>query len=250
MIEFKNVTVRYGSRTVLENVSFSAEDGNVLVVLGRNGAGKSSLFRCAAGIEKYTGEILINGISSRSLSNRQRALQLAYMPQNLPETEMTVYELVLCGRAPHAGTILGVGREDERMVQNLLKKTELWEYGSRPVHTLSGGERRRAYLAMAAAQNTQVILLDEPTANLDTDYRQMVYGFISEAKDAGKTVVVVMHHIAEACKLADRICVLNEKKVLFCGNTAEFEQQNIRSRLSFLREEQAPTKKYCYFENN
>jgi len=224
MIEFSDVKIRYGRREVVRGASFRAENGAVTVLLGKNGSGKSSLLRAAAGTQRYTGDILLDGVSLADLPRRERAKRLGYMPQTPPETELTVEELLLCGLAPHRGVLEAAGNADRAAAKEILDRTGLTVFGDCPVAALSGGERQRAYFAMLLAQNAPNLILDEPTANLDTEYRQMVYDFLRDARQAGKAVLVVMHHIGESRAVADRICVLRDGEIRFDGPVSDFTE--------------------------
>ena len=198
MIKFSDVTIKYGRKTVCESVSFIAENGKTTVLLGRNGSGKSSLLKAAVGIIKYSGSIEKDGAA-------------AYMPQVLPLTEMTVEELVLCAQVPKLAFGARPSADDIHKTEDIIAKTGLWELRNAPVAQLSGGERQRAYFAMILAQDATTVLLDEPTANLDTENRQMVYDYIEKFKTEGRAVLLVMHHKTEASRLADKVVDLNAK---------------------------------------
>ena len=210
MIEFRDVKISYARREVVRGASFSAENGAVTVLLGRNGSGKSSLLRAAAGAQRYGGEILLDGTPLTALSRRERALRLGYMPQTPPAPELSVTELLLCGRAPHRAALSAATEADRAAVSGILERTGLVPFADAPVSSLSGGERQRACFAMLLAQDAPNLILDEPTANLDTEYRQMVYSFLADARAAGKAVLVVMHHTGESRAIADRIFVLRD----------------------------------------
>lgn len=210
MIEFCDVTITYGRKTVVSGASFAAKNGAVTVLQGRNGSGKSSLLRAAVGAQSYGGSILLDGTELRSLPRRERALRLGYMPQGLPAPDLTVRELLLCGRAPHRGLLSAATAGDRDGTEQLLDRTGLRPFADAPVSTLSGGERQRAYFALLLAQDAPNLILDEPTANLDTEYRQLVFDFLDEARRAGKAVLVVMHHLSESQAMADRIYVLRD----------------------------------------
>lgn len=193
MISFKNVSIEYkNNRKVCNDISFTAENGKTTVLLGKNGCGKSSLLKASLGLVKYSGEIIHDE-------------PLGYMPQVLPIVDITVKELILCGRARQMKYSSVPKTADIKAVNDIMAKTGLLELAKTQVRSLSGGERQRAYFAMILAQNAETILLDEPTANLDTENRQMVYEYIDMFKKNGKSVLVVLHHKAESERIADEI---------------------------------------------
>ena len=222
MIRIEDLTIQYGKKKVVENVSLTANDGEVTVVLGKNGSGKSTIMRAIAGAHPYKGSICVNGVELKSLPGKTRATLISYMPQTLPCSELSVRELVLCGRTPYLSPFSFPRASDIELADGIIAQTGLSDIADSKLSSISGGERQRAFFAMLIAQDANVIILDEPTANLDTDFRQKVYAFIADARKNGRTVIVVMHHISEACRLADRICVLDKGRICFEGSSKEF----------------------------
>ncbi len=231
MIRIQNVTIQYGKKKVVDNVSMTANDGEVTVVLGKNGSGKSTIMRAIAGAHPYKGAICINGAELTSMSRKARASAVSYMPQTLPHSELSVRELVMCGRTPYLNPFSFPQNKDIELTNSILSQTGLLSIADSKLSSISGGERQRAFFAMLIAQDTNVIILDEPTANLDSDFRQKVYSFIDDARKKNRAVILVMHHISEACRLADKICVLDKGHICFEGSPKEFCASEIPPRV-------------------
>ena len=172
-IALDGVTVRLGGRPVVDDVSATVEAGEWVALIGPNGAGKTSLLRAIAGLLPCEGRVVLDGRPAASLERRERARQLAVVPQE-PETPpwLTVAEYVLLGRTPHLGPLAREGAADREAAWRALERLDLEPLVDRPLGTLSGGERQRAVVARALAQEAPVVLLDEPTAALDIGHQQ------------------------------------------------------------------------------
>ena len=227
-LEFRNVTLSYGGKPALEQVSFTAEAG-ITVLLGRNGAGKTSLLRCLTGEKRsYAGSILLDGTEVRALRPGERARRIAYLPQELPQPRVTVEELVCFGRSPYLSLTGSLTEADKRAVEIALSLTGMAEFSGRPVDSLSGGERQKAYLAMVLAQETPLVVLDEPTAQLDAAARLELCGLLKLLHaQTGRSFLAVMHELPEALCLADRVAVLHERALAFFGTPEEALAQGI-----------------------
>ena len=164
MIELRDLTVRFDGHEAVRHASFAAEAGDWVVLIGPNGAGKTSVLRAMCGLLPFEGEILVDGRDVRSLSRRELARIVAFVPQT-PETphELTVAEYVLLGRTPHIGYFAAEGSADRRAAASALDRLELSPFAERPLGSLSGGELQRVVLARALAQEAPILLLDEPT---------------------------------------------------------------------------------------
>lgn len=227
MLKIENINVGYKNRKVLKDVSFMAESGEITVVLGKNGSGKTTLVRTISSSCHYTGRIFVDGQDLKTMKLRERARKISVMPQTLPLPHVTVRELVAFGRTPYLGYGGRLGEKDKELVQKAMEETGTISLAEELVCSLSGGERQRAYFAMLTAQGADTILLDEPTANLDTEYRQMVYSYAQNMRSSGKTIIIVMHHITEAVRLADKICVLDKGRICFEGCPKDFSTSSL-----------------------
>ena len=198
--------------------------GGITVILGRNGAGKTTLLRCLTGqIRDYSGSILLDGTDVRTLSPREKAKRLAYLPQELPLPRVTVEELAAFGRSPYLPLSGKLSDADARGVETALTLTGMGPFSHRLVDSLSGGERQKAFLAMVLAQETPLVVLDEPTAQLDAAARLELCKLLRTlCSETGRHFLVVMHELPEALQLADRLVVLQDGSPVFTGTPAAF----------------------------
>ncbi len=228
MLEFKNLSVQYrGAEPILANVSFALTAG-ITVLLGRNGAGKSSLLHTALGEVPYTGEILLNGKSIAEIPTRERAKLLALLPQRLPTPALTCAEVVALGFSPFCTRL---SEKEWQTVQEILEKLQISHLADRPASTLSGGERQRVFLGLMLAQNAPVLLLDEPATYLDAAHHALLTEILREEREKGKHILLVMHDLTRALALADRVLVLDECKLAFDGTPDECIAARIPERI-------------------
>ena len=231
MISCNNLTVKYGKHTVLDKISLNAENGEITVLLGKNGSGKTTLIRTLAGVQsKFDGEIFIDSKSIRQTDRKRLSRAVGILPQNLQKPAITVTDLVSMGRYPYTDAFSKLSAEDISAVERSIKTTGIEHLQDKLVCHLSGGERQLAYISTVIAQNTNNILLDEPTASLDISYRKQFFEILNRLKNENKCVVLSMHSLAEAVKTADKIVFLDNKKIVFCGNTKQFISQRIRDK--------------------
>lgn len=222
MLKFENVSAGYGCSAVIENVTLSAQAGEVLVLLGPNGCGKSTLLKAVVGLAQVTaGKIQVDGTDISALEPAALAKQIAYLPQgrNVPQT--TVERLVLCGRFPYLSYPRRYRGEDYAAARSAMERLGILELAREPLSRLSGGLRQKAYIAMALAQNSPAVLLDEPSASLDVAHQLDFARLCRELAEDGKEVVVVLHDIPMALRLADRVAVFGREGLLAWGTPEE-----------------------------
>jgi iron complex transport system ATP-binding protein len=214
LLTLSDVAVALGGRAVLAGVSLSVGQGELVIIVGPNGAGKSTLMRAAAGLVAASGSVLLSGRPLSSLALAERARRLSYLPQGHPFFwPLAVADVVALGRlAQGAGGDLSVA--DEAAVERAMALTGITGLASRPVTTLSGGERARVALARVLATEAPLILADEPTASLDPRYQLDVMGILRGHASAGGAVLAVLHDLALAARSADRVIVLHEGRVV------------------------------------
>ncbi|MGI6497387.1 MAG: ABC transporter ATP-binding protein [Oscillospiraceae bacterium] len=222
MLECYDVSVSYNKKRVLGSVSFRAEPGQITVLLGKNGCGKTTLFRALSGNLRYSGSIVADGCQISGLPAHKRARLVSVMPQVLRSPDITVCDLVAFGRQPYTGISGVLSAKDRKIVQDAIEKTGLSALAHTKISRISGGERQKAFFAMLLAQDTPNLLLDEPGAHLDAKYMNSMFRFLNEEKNKGKTVVAVLHDINGAVEIADQIVVIHNGRTMFCGTPADF----------------------------
>lgn len=215
MLKFDTLSVFYGKKQVLFDISASIERGKFTAIIGRNGSGKSTLLSALTSQIAYSGKILLDGRDISSICRRERAKMISFLPQNLPVTQFTVEETVAFGREPHISFKLTDA--DLGIVEKSLEKCGISHLRDKKLTEISGGERQMAYLSMMLAQDADLMLLDEPTTYMDAPNARDFLKILSEERDRGKSVVAVMHDLTSAAKYADDILLIDGGKVLFKG---------------------------------
>ena len=211
------VTAGYGARTVLHACTLSVGRAEVVAIVGPNGAGKSTLLRCLAGlVHPSSGSVRLDGVDIAALGRRDLARRIAVVPQLFDTLfPFTVREVVGLGRTARLGTFGGASREDAAAVERAIADLDLVDLASRRIDRLSGGERQRAVLAMALAQESDVLLLDEPTVHLDPAHQVAMLRLVRELACArGLAVVAVLHDLNLAASMATRLAVLSDGRVI------------------------------------
>ena len=223
-IDVVNLSLNYGKKAVLRDVSFTVNRGEFFVIIGPNGSGKTSLIKLIAGIENpQQGRIDILGQRLSGYSRRALARKMALVPQSAPaDFPFTVAETVLMGRTPHMG-LLGLESEsDLQIVQQVMAFVGITDLADRKMENLSGGERQRAFVARAVCQSSEIILLDEPTASLDLAYQARMMDLMEALKnDRNATIVMVSHDVNLAALYADRMLLLKGGQIMSQGRPAE-----------------------------
>jgi len=223
MLKIQSISVSYGSRRILHDISFNVQSGEVPALIGPKGAGKSTLIRAASGVIPYTGHVRTNGDDFASLSPIQRAKYIATVPQavSMPPA-YTVWETVLLGRTPYLGFLGQVSGKDEEIARQSLQRVSALPFVDRRVGELSGGEQQRVLLARALCQSTPILLLDEPTAHLDLQYQVSLLELVSElAHKDNLAVLVALHDLNLAAHYADRIALMVAGNIKAMGKPKE-----------------------------
>lgn len=202
---------------VLQNVSLSIAKGQWTSIVGPNGAGKSTLLRCLAGVIPYSGTVALLGRPLQTLPHRERARQLAWLGQNETSADdLTVWDVAMLGRLPHQAWLSAPSPQDHAAVERALRVTQAWEWRCRTLGQLSGGERQRVLLARALAVQAQVVLMDEPLANLDPPHQADWLAVVQALVAKGATVVSVLHEITMALH-ADQLVVMAAGRIAHQG---------------------------------
>lgn len=224
MLEVKNMTVRYGELTVVNDLSFNVNEGQWLMIVGPNGAGKSTVLHAITQGVSYSGLVTVYGDDVKKMKSTQRAKKIGVLAQNhFVGYEYTVEEIVRLGRYAHSNGILSGSRDsDEKAVEDALALTGMTELRNKSVLTLSGGELQRTFLAQTFAQNPQLLLLDEPTNHLDLVYQKQIFALISDwVKERGRAVVSVVHDLSLAKAFGTEALLMDKGKRIAFGKTQD-----------------------------
>lgn len=228
MFELQRVAVGYDEKPLLQNISFAVQNGQITTLVGTNGCGKTTLLKAIARqLPLLEGKILLQGRSIREYDRKEFARAAAFMPQvrNIPE--ITVRGLVSHGRFPYLGLSRQMTTKDRAAVEEAMEDTGVARWANRDLRELSGGERQRVYLAMALAQGGQTILLDEPTTYLDVAAQFELLELLRTLADQGKTVLLVLHDLAQALQYSDRVAVLSQGKLAAFDTPANLFEQKL-----------------------
>ena len=228
MIELKNGSAGYGKSMVLKDVSAAFEKGRLTGVIGVNGSGKSTLLKAIlAMIPISGGRIMIDGYPLDRMTRIGIARKAAYIAQGKSAPDMTVEQLVLHGRFPHLNYPRRYTGRDREIALAAMAQAGIAEHARKPLRALSGGMRQNAYIAMALAQGTDYILLDEPTTYLDIARQLELMKTLKSLADHGKGIVCVMHDLPMAMNFSDRIVLLDEGRILIDDKPEQVCKQHI-----------------------
>lgn len=236
MLEVRNLTAGYPGKTVLDQVNLTLPAGKVTVLLGPNGCGKSTLLKSICGILPVrTGEVLLDGTSILTLPPKLLAQKTAYLSQGRQVPDITVERLVLHGRFPYLGYPRRYRKEDHAAAEAAMEVMGITDLADTLLQNLSGGQRQKAYLAMLLAQDTPVVLLDEPTTYLDVSHQLQLMHQARELADRGKTVVMVIHDLPLGFQTADRIVLMRDGTVVAEGSPEEIYASGETDRVFRIR---------------
>ena len=239
----RDLSLGYGDRLVVDDLSTEVPTGRVSVVIGANGCGKSTLLRGLARLLRPSaGAVLLDGRDLHALPTREVARVLGLLPQSPTAPEgITVADLVARGRHPHQTWFRSWSAADEQAVSEALTLTDTLGLADRPVDELSGGQRQRVWIALALAQQTDLLLLDEPTTYLDLAHQVEVLDLLTDLnRRRGTTVVVVMHDLNLACRYADHLVAMRDGRVVAEGAPAEVVTEAVIAEVYGLRARVVP----------
>lgn len=225
-----DLTLGYGENIIIDDLNITIPKGEITVLIGGNGCGKSTLLRSMARLLKPKGgDVVLDGADIAKMGTKEVAKNLSILPQSPVTPEgLTVAELVKQGRHPYRGFLKSWSNDDETAVNHALEATNMLELKERSVDSLSGGQRQRAWIALTLAQQTDIILLDEPTTYLDMTHQIDVLDLLFDLNEReGRTVVMVLHDLNLACRYAHHIVAIKDKKVFAQGKPEEIVTCNL-----------------------
>ncbi len=232
MIKMENVSSGYRKKEVLHKVSLSVEDGKIVTIIGRNGCGKSTLIKTMLGFIPMTqGSVQLNGVSVGNAAPQKVAQTAAYLPQLHQNGDISVGRLVLHGRFPYLSYPRNYRKEDKEIAHKAMERMGIAGLSQVPLGELSGGMSQKAYIAMALAQETPIIVMDEPTTFLDIGEQLKFMRLCRELAAGGKTVVLVLHDIASALSVSDQIAVMQEGRIVRFGTPQEILESDVLQKL-------------------
>ncbi len=218
-VEVSNLSFSYGDRLIIDKINFYVEDGQLISVLGPNGVGKSTLFRCILGLLKdYTGKIFLTGKDIKKLSTGEMAKLIAYIPQShYPSFNYSVFDMVLMGTAVQISSLSSPGKKQIELVNRALDKMGIYHLKERGYMQISGGERQLVLLARALVQEAKILVLDEPTSNLDFGNQIKVMLQIKNLAKEGYTIIQSTHNPDQTFLFSDKIIAMKGGRIIKYG---------------------------------
>ncbi|MCH2032057.1 MAG: ABC transporter ATP-binding protein [Tenacibaculum sp.] len=237
ILKTEKLSIGYSSKksekVLLDSIDLNIAKGEFIALLGKNGAGKSTLLRTLSKVQnKLSGTIEINQKNLETYSQHELAKMMSVvLTERLPESQLSVFEIVALGRQPYTNWLDKLSKEDIKKVLNALELTNVAHLKDRPFYKLSDGQLQRVLIARALAQDTEVIILDEPTAHLDIHHTYKIFSLLQElVKSTKKTIIISTHEVNLALKLADSFVLIANEKV-YSGNSQELMEKNAFSSL-------------------
>ena len=228
MIELSHISTGYGIKIILNDVSVAFEKGKLTSIIGANGCGKSTLLKTILGIiPSKSGNVTIDGIRLKEMSRNDIARRIAYLSQGKNTPDMTVEQLVLHGRFPHLSYPRRYTDKDRVIAVGVMEQMGIVEYAHKPLYSLSGGMKQNSYIAMALAQETDYILLDEPTTYLDIAHQLELMKILRSLADSGKGIVAVMHDLPMAFTFSDKIILINDGRIVDDERPEKIYERNV-----------------------
>ncbi|ARB39973.1 iron-enterobactin transporter ATP-binding protein [Mammaliicoccus sciuri] len=218
------ISIGYGDKLIVNELNLEVPDGKVTSIIGPNGCGKSTLLKALSRIlNVQTGQVLLDGKNLHSTSTKEIAKKIAILPQSPDVADgLTVGELVSYGRFPHQKGFGRLSKQDKEEIEWALNVTGTHEFKYRSINDLSGGQRQRVWIAMALAQKTDIIFLDEPTTFLDISHQLEILELVQELnREQGCTIIMVLHDINQAIRFSDHLIAMKSGKIVAQGQTEE-----------------------------
>jgi iron complex transport system ATP-binding protein len=232
MLKAAEIEFSYDTTPLFSKVSFHVEKGRLCGLFGPNGSGKTTLFKCCLGLLKAKGNITIAGREHSKISTAAMAKLVAYVPQDHSSPfPFLVREVVLMGRAPHFGGVFGITKEDRERTEEAMARLGLSKIADKPYTNISGGQRQLVLIARALAQDTPLIMLDEPTSSLDFKNQIMIWKILREIVESGKTVFACAHDPNHVSWFCDHVLVMGRGGLMAKGDPSSILDEPLLTRL-------------------
>jgi iron complex transport system ATP-binding protein len=231
MLDVKNIHFSIDGKKILDGISVRFESGRIHGIIGPNGSGKSTLLKNICRIwEPQSGSVVINGKDYSEIPRKELSTLVTLVPQNTTVGfPISVFDIVSMGRNPHLGRFEGVRKKDREIIERALQQTNIYALKDRNINELSGGEGQLAIIARAIATEASLILLDEPTSELDVKHTLEIVDILYEFKEQGKTILVTIHDLNLARRFCDTISILCRGKLFYSGTPEDaFAEENIK----------------------
>lgn len=233
-LQVTNLKVGYDAHQIIEDLSIDIPDGQITTIIGANGCGKSTLLKAITRLIPYqSGSVILDGRSIEQMNTKALARELAILPQNPESTSgLLVEELISYGRFPHQKLFSNLTQKDKDIIEWALEVTNTIEFRKRTVDALSGGQKQRVWIALALAQETDIILLDEPTTYLDMAHQLEILELLQQLNQKEKrTIVMVLHDLNQAARFSDYIIALTNGSLVKAGVPLEIMQKDILKKV-------------------
>lgn len=251
MLRVENLHFLIGEKKILNDISVEFEPGRIHGIIGPNGAGKSTLLKNICRIwEPQAGTVFIDDTDYKTISRKALSSIITMVPQNATiGFPISVYDIVSMGRHPHLGRFQSLMQKDREIIERALKITQIYDLKDRNINELSGGECQLAVIARALATEASLVLLDEPTSDLDIKHGLTIMELLCELKEKGKTVLVNVHDLNLARRYCDTISIINEGEIFFRGVPSEaFSEENIQEVFGVnMTEVKSDSRSFLYF---
>ena len=222
MIKIKDLCTSYDGERVLHGVNAEFPEGKISVLIGPNGCGKSTTVKSVLRlVPEYTGDISIDGRPLEEIDQRELAKKIAYVSQSRNVPDISVYNMVMHGRYPYLSYPRRYRKEDHEAVREALRMAGLEDLADKKLENLSGGQRQKAYMAMALAQDTDVIIMDEPTTFLDVKNQFEMMDHAKKLTEMGKTIIMILHDMEAVLHYADHVILMKDGKDVLSGGAEE-----------------------------
>lgn len=227
-----NISYEINGKKILKNISFDVKPGEIIGVIGPNGSGKTTLLKSLNNINEISnGSITFDNKKIDEFSSKELAKHISFMNQNTNiGFDFPCIDVVVLGRYPYLDAFSEYSKKDIEIAEKFMKLTNTLKFRDKSILSLSGGERQRVLFAKTLTQDTDIILLDEPTASLDMKYEEDIFKILKDIKEDNKGVVAIIHNLRTAIKYCDRLLLLNEGKVVQIGKPSEIiTEENLRN---------------------